>query len=179
MQAEEVLTVLAEISIALAGFTGIVVAFRQRGLGGFQPHELVRLRFMLGTACLLLFFALFPFLLHYMAFASDSTWALSSAALAVGLVGLALIGYFQTRDPVLSRSKWTYSYTVGSVVFAAIALANGLALWGSATPGLYLAALGWLLFFSVSLFVRLVQASAAVGFSRDRPVDTTIRQRPE
>ncbi len=32
LSASEVLTVVAEISIALAGFAGVVVAFRQRGL---------------------------------------------------------------------------------------------------------------------------------------------------
>ena len=65
MHAAEVLTVLAEISIALAGFAGIVVALRQRGLHEFEPHELVRFWFMLGVACELLFFALLPFLFHH------------------------------------------------------------------------------------------------------------------
>ena len=67
MQAAEVLTVLAEISIALAGFAGVVVALRQRGIDEFQPHELVRFGFMLGIACALLLFALLPFLVHYTA----------------------------------------------------------------------------------------------------------------
>ena len=162
MQAAEVLTVLAEISIALAGFAGIVVALRQRGIDEFQAHELVRFWFMLGLACELLFFALLPFLFHYTDQSADRTWALSSAALAAGLLALALIAYLQSRDPVLSMSRWTYSYITGSSAFSALALANCLAIKGSAKPGVYLACLGWLLFFSTSLFVRLVRASVAI-----------------
>ena len=161
MQAAEVLTVLAEISIALAGFAGIVVAFRQRGIDGLQPHELVRLRFMLIAACGLLFFSLLPFLLHYMNPEGEATWALSSSVMAVGLVAVALFGYLQTRDAVLSKSLWTYLYIFGSLVFATVALSNGLTLMGSAEPGFYLAGLGWLLFFATSLFVRLIQPSVA------------------
>jgi hypothetical protein len=55
---------------------------------------------------------------------------------------------------------------VGSVVFSSVVLANSLELRGPAAPGFYLAGLGWLLFFSTSLLVRLVLA-----FGGDRTAD--------
>jgi hypothetical protein len=99
---------MAEISIALAGFTGIVVAFRQRGIQEFLPHELVRLQYMLGVACTLLFYALLPFLPHCLGLSDPSTWKISSAALSAGLLALALIGHVHTRsNVVLAKSRWT------------------------------------------------------------------------
>lgn len=167
MQAAEVLTVLAEISIALTGFAGTVVALRQRGIDEFEPHELVRFWFMLGVPCELLFFDLLPFLFRYTDQGPDRTWALSSGALAVGLLALAFITYLQSRDAVLSRSRWTYTYIVGSCAFSALAFLNCFATGGAAKPGFYLASLGRLLFFSTSLFVRLVRASVAIRAVRD------------
>lgn len=131
MQAAEVLTVLAEISIALAGFAGIVVALRQRGIAGFQLHELVRLRFMLGVGCELLFLALLPFLFHYLGLAK-STWVLSSYVMSAGLTALVVLSYLQTRDPILSKSPWTRGYITGTTIFAAMAFVNGYEFIGPA-----------------------------------------------
>jgi predicted acyltransferase len=136
-----------------------------------QPHELVRFWFMLRVACELLFFALLPFLFHYTDQGPDRIWALPSGALAVALVALTVIGYLQARDPVLSRSRWTYTYIIGSGAFSALALANCFAMLNSAKPGYYLACLGWLLFFSTSLFVRLVRASVGIRAAPDRSSD--------
>ncbi len=162
MASAEVLTVLAEIAVALAGFTGIVVAFRQQGNHEFLPHEYVRLQYMLVAACALLFFALLPFLPHYLGLSHPSAWGVSSGMMCVGLLALAFAGHLQTRrDPVLSKSRWTFSYITGSIAFSVCALANTLGLLSAPGPGLYVACLGWLLFFSASIFVRLILAAAA------------------
>jgi len=157
LQAEEVLTVVAEIAIALAGFTGIVVAYRQRGLEEFLPHELIRLRFMLGVACTTLLFALLPFVPHYCGLSPTANWVASSSAMATGLVALGLIICFRTRSHLNRLSlAWFTAYVAGSGLFGVMVLANALELFFAAGPGLYLAGLGWLLFVSTSLFVRLI-----------------------
>ena len=162
MPSAEVLTVLAEIAVALAGFTGIVVAFRQQGHREFFPHEYVRLQYMLVVACTLLFFALLPFLPHYLGLSNFSVWGVSSGVMCAGLLALALVSRLHTKpDPVLSKSRWTAIYITGSVGFSGCALANALGVIGFPGPGLYLACLGWLLFFSTSIFVRLILAAAA------------------
>ncbi len=84
--------------------------------------------------------------------------------MSAGLLALALLGYVQTRSNlVLSKSPWTVWYVAGSAVFSIVALVNSFGLRGSAEPALYLAGLGWLLFFSTSLFVRLVLREAGSG----------------
>ena len=159
LQAAQVLTVIAEISIALAGFSGIVVAFRQRGIEAWPPHELVRLRFMLGVACVTLLFSLLPFVPHYLGVRASATWVLSSAILSAGLFGFALVSYFATKAYLDRLSRpWFFTYIIGTITSALGLLCNGLGVFGAAYPGVYLAGLGWLLFFSTTLFVRLVLA---------------------
>jgi hypothetical protein len=161
LQASDVLTVVAEISIALAGFTGIVVAYRQRGV---EEFELIRQRFMLGVACVTLFFALLPFLPHHLGVAPSGTWLFSSAVMAVGFGLLTLLTYFRTRAQLNRLSfVWFWAYVSGSAVFSGIAIVNTAGVLGHASPGLYLAGLGWLLFFSISLFVRLILAPVSPG----------------
>lgn len=171
MASVDVLTVLAEIAIALAGFTGIVVAFRLQRPDEFLPHEYVRLRYMLVVACVLLFFSLLPFLPHYFGLSESSVWIVSSGVMCVGLLLLGFMSHLNTRrDPVLSKSRWTICYIVGSIVFSAFALLNVFGV-GPPGPGFYLAGLGWLLFFSTSIFVRLILAGAVTRTAESTDLD--------
>ena len=65
MQGSDVLTVIAEIGVALAGFSGIVVALRQRSAESWSLPEVMRLRFMLYGSTLTFLFALSPFVFHH------------------------------------------------------------------------------------------------------------------
>jgi hypothetical protein len=157
LAASNVLTVVAEIAIALAGFAGIVGAFRQRGLEAFEPHEALRLHYMLLVACETLDAALLPFVPHDLATSPTRTWALSSAVLAVGLLGHLLLLCRRTlpHRPQLSR-VWFGVCLVGSVLAGLLVAANALGGLGDPGPGPYLAGLGWKLFYAMSIFVQLV-----------------------
>ena len=157
LQAAQVLTVIAEISIALVGFSGIVVSFRQRGIEAWPPHELIRLRFMLAVACVTLLFSLLPFVPHHLGAQTSATWVLSSAVFSAGLFGVALVSYFGTKAYLNRLSRpWFFTYLAGSIAAGVGLLCNGLGVLGTTFPGVYLAGLGWLLFFSTTLFIRLV-----------------------
>jgi len=158
LSASEVLIVVAEISIALAGFAGVVVAFRQRGLEALPPHEQLRLRYMLLVACVALLFALLPFVPHHLRLDASATWALSSGAFALGLLSLILAVVLDATKPQgrqLSRA-WLYIYLTGGTLAAIALLLNCFGAFGEVLPGVYLAGLGFLLFYATSLFVRLV-----------------------
>ena len=90
MQGSDILTVIAEISVALAGFSGIVVALRHRALESWPAHEFSRFRNMLELAAYSIFFALFPFLPYHLGASSEVIWSLSSFALAAGLSAWSL-----------------------------------------------------------------------------------------
>ena len=163
LSASEVLTVVAEISIALAGFAGVVAAFRQRGLEALPPHEQLRLRYMLLVACAALLFALLPFVPHYLRLGASATWTLSSGTLALGLLSLVLAIYVEGSKPQarqLSRA-WMYSYQTGASLAAVAQLLNCFGAFGEVLPGVYLAGLGFLLFYATSLFVRLVLSNSS------------------
>jgi len=63
MQPGEALTTTAQIAMALAGFAGVVVAFRSKSLHEWSPREQFRLWLLLGNALVPLFDCLFGMLL--------------------------------------------------------------------------------------------------------------------
>src|SRR6266513_2678699 len=63
MEPGEALTTAAQIAVALAGFAGVVVAFRSRSLHEWSPKDKFRLWLLLGNALVPLFACLFGMLL--------------------------------------------------------------------------------------------------------------------
>jgi hypothetical protein len=63
MEPGEALSVAAQIAVALAGFAGVVVAFRSSSLHEWSPMEKFRLLILLGNALVPLFACLFGMLL--------------------------------------------------------------------------------------------------------------------
>ncbi len=162
LSASEVLIVVAEISIALAGFAGVVVAFRQRGLEALPALEQLRLRYMLLVACETLLFALLPFVPHYLRLGASATWTLSSGALAFSLLSFNLATYLDTKPHRRQLSRaWLYIYQTGGSLAAVALLLSCFGAFGEVLPGVYLGALGFLLFNATSLFVRLVLSTSS------------------
>ena len=50
MTGSVILLTPAQLSLGLAGFTGVVLAFRQHGVEAWPEHEQVRFRYMLELA---------------------------------------------------------------------------------------------------------------------------------
>jgi hypothetical protein len=63
MEPGEALSTAAQIAVALAGFAGVVVAFRSRSLHEWLPLDKFRLLILLGNALVPLFACLFAMLL--------------------------------------------------------------------------------------------------------------------
>ena len=63
MEPGEALTTAAQIAVALAGFAGVVVAFRSKSLHEWSPREQFRLWLLLGNALVPLFDCLLGMLL--------------------------------------------------------------------------------------------------------------------
>ncbi len=88
LQGSDVLTILAEIFVAFAGFTGIVAALGHRSEGKWRPVDVVRFQTMLKTSLGGLVFSVAPFGFHYFGVAEAITWGFGSALLAVFVVYL-------------------------------------------------------------------------------------------
>ena len=61
----ETLIGIAELAVALAGFTGVAVAFGSRDRGGWHPGDRLRLSFLLESSLTAGGFALFTLILLY------------------------------------------------------------------------------------------------------------------
>ena len=157
MTGSEILLTLAQLSLGLAGFTGVVLAFRQQGVEAWPEHEQVRFRYMLELAAYSILFELLPFLLHHLGLPESGIWTTCSALLALWFVSRIVLT-MRISPTIMSRLNrtWFLTYQGGSALFALLAVVNALALLGPPGFGLYLAGLGWMLFYSASLYVRLV-----------------------
>jgi hypothetical protein len=128
-----VLSTLAEVAIALAGFSGVAVVFRLRGAQSWSPTELRVLWFLIGDSFLVLFFSLLPCPLALANWSQDALWGFCNTLLgswfAVGDV-LALRG--ERRDRVAQQLVTVPVITPILYAMSIGALAMGIALWLSA-----------------------------------------------
>jgi len=141
----EALAIIAEVSIGLAGFTGVVVVF-----GRVQLDALLSLRLLL---------AILPFVLSELPIAADAVWLIGNSLLAgYGVTVLSIatpsvrrlrVGYPQIfRSPAIAMSYGLLSLSSLSGVVGLMA--------PSARVGGYLAGLFLLLCQGAFQFVRIL-----------------------
>ncbi len=84
-EAEPLLT-LAEIAVTLAGFSGLVAAFRSRSLDEWHPRDLLILWLILGLGGLAMLFALLPLPLFQAGLSASAVWRAVSLVFLVFLL---------------------------------------------------------------------------------------------
>jgi hypothetical protein len=97
LQGSDVLTILAEIFVAFAGFTGIVAVLGQRSEGKWRPVDVLRFQGLLETSLAGLVLSVAPFSFYYFGFAEAVTWASGSALLAIFISSALLRGTRKQR----------------------------------------------------------------------------------
>lgn len=103
MEGESALQVFAEVSVALAGFTGVVAVFRERGPTAWTPVDFLRFRVMLGTSLAALLLSLLPFGLHGLGLGASAMWATCSGAFALYLVVVLPLDFRRARRMGVGR----------------------------------------------------------------------------
>ena len=86
MEVEGTLTVLAEIAIAIAGFSGIVAGVGRRAGSEWTVADRLRLSMLLQISLTVAFFSLFPLVLASADIDSTYVWQISSASWLVAIV---------------------------------------------------------------------------------------------
>lgn len=161
---EELLYAIAQIAVAVAGFSAIAVVLRRSAPGGLSPHARRTLWYLVIDCLVVLFLSFLPVVLQQFGFAAERLWAISNAVL--GLAHLVLLSpavvWFARNFPQV-RAEWqpivsplqssliAWSFLIGVVQILA-ALGIGMA----ASPGLYTVGLLAFLFFATVDFVFLV-----------------------
>ena len=87
MDIVEILIGIAEIAIALAGFSGVVAAFGSRSKGAWHPGDRLRLGFLLEASLTAAGFALLALLVLSAVEDEALTWAVLSGSWAVFMAG--------------------------------------------------------------------------------------------
>ena len=163
MQSAQALSTLAEVSVAFAGFSGIVTVFRRRNPGEWSRLDRFRFRFMVEFSLATLALSLLPFFLSELGLPDSGVWGCSSVVLGGGAAYYLVRSLVRLRalvrggEPV-SRRVAAVSVTVGiGITVSAFLNATG---WFSQASGVYLTGVGGCLFVSSAMFAQLLLANS-------------------
>ena len=90
MHSTEILTLLAEVFVAFAGFTGIVAVLGQRSTGHWRSVDVVRFQSLLEASLSGLMLAVLPLLALEFGFSETVIWASGSAVLGIYVASLMI-----------------------------------------------------------------------------------------
>lgn len=152
----DVLLTLAEITIAIIGFSGIVGALGRDESRSRSSDEYVLFRWMLDYSLAALLNALIPFLVFATGVGESMGWRISSIVWLVGwivysILARAYLGEMYKRSTPLDRS-----FHVGDYLVVAVVVLNAVG-WPFA-PGFlpYFIAVLWFIGGAIVGFVRLI-----------------------
>ena len=166
MEYGDVFIALAEIGVAIAGFSGIVAVFGTRSAGQWTPDDRLRLAFLLVCSLTVVFFSLLPFAISALHLPATVLWRAASGLLAIWLVLADIVAFRRigrVRHEFQSDSRRWLKALVRAGDAASVVLLTYNVIW-MAEVGLFLLALLWLLLQSVVMFVELL------GFTAGRAV---------
>ncbi|MBW2292079.1 MAG: hypothetical protein JRG89_09240 [Deltaproteobacteria bacterium] len=154
MEHLDTLHTIAEIAVALAGFTGIVTIFSSRS-GHWPPAEVLRLRTLLRASLSALFLCFVPILFSFLTPAPAQVWKASCLVIAA-VMSINLVVFWSRSRPNHIRAIQKATLVGGfSVVIVLISASLGAA----PDPALVvLFALLWQLFIAAQNFVLLLVA---------------------
>ena len=159
MQQSELLSTLAEVSIAFAGFTGVV------GMLGFGSSnrrirdQLFQVGAMIGFSLIAALFSLVPLLLSALGFSEPAVWRSSSLGLLAALVGWSIVGFVQIRQ--VTGSAYRFPGVFPKFMFALtgfvslVLLANAAGFLAPRTAGTYVVCTFVPLLYAGLFFIRL------------------------
>ena len=150
---------ITEFAVALAGFSGIVVAIAHRG-GTFPPVDRYRTLTLLAYSLSAAFGSLLPLAVESLGISGDEVWRIAGAMLALILAVSVVVSFWGTRR-LDENDRAGLSVIVGTLtaggngLFIVWLVVNSLTL---ASPSPLVFALMWQLCLSSLQFVRLVLA---------------------
>ena len=160
MQIPDSLQTIAEISIAFAGFSGLIVALR-RDTGPFTDLEKYRLQILLTLAFGAMFLSLLPEILKELGFQGDSGWVLASS---VHLVYSSVFlvwwlytsrGFAKIYPEVFNRFAYLRMVT-GHVVVIVLLFAVVFSAFEERGAAIYQVGLVWFLIHAAQQFARML-----------------------
>ena len=123
MQGEGPLLTIAEVSVALAGFSSVVIALRGSGPNAWSAQDRFGLGNVLAASVGSLFGSLLPFPIAYLGCSSDVVWGVTNAVVGVIVLGAVLVlGNAVARAEIPPRTPKIFWAFVGSGLVVAVLL---------------------------------------------------------
>jgi hypothetical protein len=114
MDPTSTLQLIAQLAVAMAGFSSVVVAYGRRFEDGWKASDRIRLSLLVGDSLAVMFFALLPLVLQGYRLEASLIWGLASASLGL---------YVFTRSlMILPRVRGNVGTGMGSLHPLVIAL---------------------------------------------------------
>jgi len=142
MESQGFLLAIAQIAVALAGFSGLVVATRGASPTGWSARDIWSLAWMFGASLGALFLALLPILLFFLRLQPEVACLVASVLMAAFLVAFAVTMAFSSRK--LSKfgepPRVRYFSTGATSLLLACGCLEGfgaLGTFGQAAPGVF------------------------------------------
>jgi hypothetical protein len=150
------LSTFAEVGIALAGFSGVVVALGRRALGEWVPVDRLRSTTLVTLSLLLVVFSLLPLVLEPLDLSELTSLRLCNGLFAAGHASVVYSSVIRLRQFRAAGETSTWArLSIGAGVIACQAFASvGASL--PASQFIYLAALTWVLAMGVIDFGLLL-----------------------
>ena len=171
MESQGFLVAIAQIAVALAGFSGLVVATRDASPTGWSNRDIWSLAWMFGSSIASLFLALLPSLLFFLRFQTEIVWTLASLLMAAFMVAFALtMAFFSRRLSRLGeRPRVRYFSPAATFVLLACGCLAGLGAlgrFGQAAVGIFVLGLIACLFVSALALVVFLMIFARTAKAR-------------
>ena len=154
MQGEGPLLTIAQISVALAGFSSVVIALRGSGPDAWTPQDRFGLGNVLGASVGTLVGSLLPFPLTYLGWSNELVWSVVNATFGILILGaVGFLAFSVAKGSVPPRTPLVFWLFAGSGFFVAgmLLLSAGGLIFPSG-PALLLFGLIWAL---VAAFAQL------------------------
>jgi hypothetical protein len=165
VQHEDLLIGIAEISIALTGFAGVVVVLGRRSSGPWPLAEQYHFRSLIENGLLAVLAALLPFAVLQHTSDPSTVWRVSSGIFGAASLAHAVViqGRRQRRlrttegTAGLLPTPWMIVIGLGSIAVHIALFLNAAGLFFEGTFGPYLYGLLWDLSMGSLFFIRLVR----------------------
>ena len=172
MNGAEILTTIAQLGVAVTGFSGIAIAFNRQpgGLGGFEAF---RVSILFANSLAAVFLSLIPFAFFYLGWSQEIIWRTTSG-LCVAFEAAFIASHFPAGRRFLRSHRELFNLkllafvTLGHVVNATAQLLNAVGMV-EAKLSIFIFGLLWLLFHSAFQFGRIlfVQPLSGGAMSHD------------
>lgn len=158
MNPQSVLITIAEISIGLAGFSGLVAAFSHRSNKGWRSDQKTRIVFLIALSFGMIVTSLLPFALTEWSTSPSIVWGIPMVLYSTFVLGLLTYWILVSRSNGYKIQYPLFSYPImiiGSIL-QLLVLVSGLGLVVPYSPGIFVLGFLGVLVFGANVFLALL-----------------------